>query len=167
MGAPCSSRIRLRVSVRLRARKVVRPPGGGGNSGRASPAPEEAADALSAVLARMQPGEVAIVVQRLAELSPRRRHLVAFLPALSQRLGSYAAKHHVAVGEGLLAALKADALAVPQYLGLASRLLPWKALAQAASPKNGWNADRRELLERYRKDPSPAVAGPASFVMPP
>jgi hypothetical protein len=40
-------------------------------------------------------------------------------------------------------------------------------LVQAASPKNGWTADRRELLERYRKDPSPAVAGPASFVMPP
>jgi hypothetical protein len=187
----------------------------------AAPAPEEAAEALSAALARMQPGEVAIVVQRLAELSPRRRHLVAFLPALSARLGSYAAKHHVAVGEGLLAALKADALAVPQYLGLAARLLPWKALGQAlvelgrrdllhhdamvaamsavhgcvhpsqleqelraspdprlrrlalealvqaASPKNGWTAERRELLERYRKDPSPAVAGPASFVMPP
>ncbi|WP_437769286.1 hypothetical protein WMF27_09245 [Sorangium sp. So ce281] len=188
----------------------------------AAPAPEEAAEALSAALARMQPGEVAIVVQRLAELSPRRRHLVAFLPALSARLGSYAAKHHVAVGEGLLAALKEDALAVPQYLGLAARLLPWKALGQAlvelgrrdllhhdamvaamaavhgcvhpsqleqelraspdprlrrlalealvqaASPKNGWTAERRELLaERYRKDPSPAVAGPASFVMPP
>ncbi|WP_437551407.1 hypothetical protein WME97_09730 [Sorangium sp. So ce367] len=187
----------------------------------AAPAPEEAAEALSAALARMQHGEVAIVVQRLAELSPRRRHLVAFLPALSARLGSYAAKHHVAVGEGLLAALKADALAVPQYLGLAARLLPWKALGQAlvelgrrdllhhdamvaamsavhgcvhpsqleqelraspdprlrrlalealvqaASPKNGWTAERRELLERYRKDPSPAVAGPALFVMPP
>ncbi|WP_437280831.1 hypothetical protein WME90_09835 [Sorangium sp. So ce375] len=187
----------------------------------AAPAPEEAAEALSAVLARMQPAEVAIVVQRLAELSPRRRHLVVFLPALSARLGPYAAKHYVAVAEGLLAALKADALAVPQYLGLAARLLPGKALAQAlvelgrrdllhhdamvaamsavhtcvhpsqleqelrgspdprlrrvalealvqmASPKNGWTAERRELLERYRKDPSPAVAGPASFVTPP
>ncbi|XYI00648.1 hypothetical protein ACMHYB_13180 [Sorangium sp. So ce1128] len=126
------------------------------------------------------------------------------------------------MGEGLLAALKADALAVPQYLGLAERLLQWRelgqalselgerdllhhdamvaamsavracvhpslleeqlrerrdprlrrlaleALVQAASPKNGWTAERRALLvERYRKDPSPAVAGPASFVTPP
>ncbi|WP_437667490.1 hypothetical protein [Sorangium sp. So ce1182] len=185
-------------------------------------APEEAAEALAAALARMQPGEVAAVVRRLTELSPRRRHLVAFLPVLHARLGAYAARHHVAVGEGLLAALKADALAVPQYLGLAERLLQWRelgqalaelgerdllhhdamvaamsavracvhpslleeqlrgskdprlrrlaleALAQAASPKNGWTAERRALLvDRYRKDPSPAVAGPASFVTPP
>jgi hypothetical protein len=48
------------------------------------------------------------------------------------------------------------------------RRLALEALVQAASPKNGWTAERRELLEeRYRKDPSPAVAGPASFVMPP
>ncbi|KYF56589.1 hypothetical protein BE04_00720 [Sorangium cellulosum] len=128
----------------------------------------------------------------------------------------------MAVGEGLLAVLKADDLAVPQYLGLAARLLGWRelgqalvelgrrdllhhdamvaamaavhgcvhpspleealrgsgdprlrrialeALVQAASPKNGWTADRRALLEeRYRKDRSPAVAGPASFVTPP
>ncbi|WP_437783310.1 hypothetical protein [Sorangium sp. So ce1097] len=188
----------------------------------AAPAPEEAAEALSAALARMQHGEVAIVVQRLAELSPRRRHLVAFLPALSARLGPYAAKHHVAVGQGLLAALERDALAVPQYLGLAARLLGWRelaqaladlgrrdllhhdamvaamsavhacvhpshleealresddprlrrlaleALVQAASPKTGWTAARRALLvERYRNDPSPAVAGPAGFIAPP
>ncbi|WP_433934896.1 hypothetical protein AB3662_09800 [Sorangium cellulosum] len=185
-------------------------------------APEEAAEALAAALARMQPGEVRRVVQRLGELAPRRRHLVAFLPVLSARLGAYAPQHHRAVGEGLLAALKQDALAVPQYLGLAARLLPWRelgqaltdlgrrdllhhdamvaamaavhacvhpslleqelrgskdprlrrlaleALVQAASPKNGWTEERRALLaERYRKDPSPAVAGPASFVTPP
>ncbi|WP_437769283.1 hypothetical protein WMF27_09265 [Sorangium sp. So ce281] len=47
------------------------------------------------------------------------------------------------------------------------RRLALEALVQAASPKNGWTAERRELLERYRKDPSPAVAGPASFIMPP
>ncbi|WP_437572658.1 hypothetical protein [Sorangium sp. So ce542] len=187
-----------------------------------APAPEEAAVALAAVLARMQPGEVAAVVARLKELSPRRRHLVALLPVLSARLGAYAARYHVAVGEGLLAVLKADALAVAQYLGLAARLLGWRelgqalvelgrrdllhhdamvaamaavhgcvhpslleealrgsddprlrrlaleALVQAASPKNGWTAERRALLEeRYRKDRSPAVAGPAAFVAPP
>ncbi|WP_437488761.1 hypothetical protein WME75_09395 [Sorangium sp. So ce1014] len=185
------------------------------------PTPEEAAEALAAVLARMQPAEVAAVVARLRELSSRRRHLVAFLPVLSARLGAYAARHHLAVGEGLLAVLKADALAVPQYLGLAARLLQWRelgqalselgrrdllhhdamvaamaavqgcvypspleealrgsddprlrrlaleALVQAASPKNGWTEERRALLERYRGDRSPAVAGPAGFIAPP
>lgn len=30
-----------------------------------------------------------------------------------------------------------------------------------------WSAERRELLEIYRNDPAPGVAGPASFVFPP
>jgi hypothetical protein len=187
-----------------------------------TPAPEEAAEALSAVLARMRPeGETEAVVQRIEELLPERRHLVALLPALSARLGPYAPPHHVAVGHGVLAALKADALAAPQYLALAARLLDWKglsealaelgqrdllhhdamvaaidavrgcvhparleerlresrdprlrrlalaALERAAAPKNGWSKERRALLEVYRRDPSPAVAGPASFVAPP
>ncbi|WP_437605402.1 hypothetical protein WMF20_30315 [Sorangium sp. So ce834] len=46
------------------------------------------------------------------------------------------------------------------------RRLALEALAQAASPENGRTAERRALLERYRKDPSPAVAGAASFVAP-
>ncbi|AUX44506.1 hypothetical protein SOCE26_059700 [Sorangium cellulosum] len=186
-----------------------------------APAPEEAAEALAAALARMQPAEVETVVRRLEGIVPKRRHLVALLSVVASRLGPYAAPHLVAVGKGLLAALKADVLAVPQYLGLAARLLDWRALAQAlsdlgrrdllhhdgmvaamsavhacvhpslleeqlresqdprlrrlalealvqaASPKNGWTAERRALLERYRQDTSPAVAGPASFVMPP
>lgn len=187
-----------------------------------APAPDEAAEALAAVLARMQPAEVDAVVARLGELAPRRRHLAAFLPVIAGRLGAYAPPHHVAVGQGLLAALGQDALAVPQYLGLAARLLGWRelaraladlgrrdllhhdamvaamaavhacvhpshleealrgsddprlrrlaleALVRAASPKNGWTEARRALLvERYRSDPSPAVAGPAGFIAPP
>jgi len=46
----------------------------------------------------------------------------------------------------------------------AVRRLGLEALKHAASPKNGWTKQRRELLERYRSDESPGVAGPAAFV---
>jgi hypothetical protein len=47
----------------------------------------------------------------------------------------------------------------------AVRRLGLEALRQAASPKNGWTKQRRELLARYRSDESPGVAGPAAFVL--
>jgi hypothetical protein len=47
------------------------------------------------------------------------------------------------------------------------RRLALAALVESASPKDGWTRERRARLAEYRADPSPAVAGPASFVFPP
>ncbi|MFO0754914.1 MAG: hypothetical protein U0359_00365 [Byssovorax sp.] len=49
----------------------------------------------------------------------------------------------------------------------AVRRLGLAALVEAARPKHGFTRERRALLVAYQKDPSPAVAGPASFVFPP
>ena len=183
--------------------------------------PDEAQAALAAVLNRMTPGEASAVTARLRELAPNRKLLVAFVPAVLARTGPYAAGHLVKVAEGLLAALKGDPLAVPQFIELTSRLSGWRdlgdafinlsgrdllhydamvaalsaiqhcvhpepleeklskerdprlrrlalaALQKAASPNNGWTMERRARLLAYQRDPSPAVAGPASFVFPP
>ena len=47
------------------------------------------------------------------------------------------------------------------------RRLGLAALVAASLPKDGWSASRRARLEVYRADPSPMVAGPAHFVIPP
>ncbi len=47
------------------------------------------------------------------------------------------------------------------------RRLGLAALVHAAGPKEGWTKDRRSRLSRYQRDPSIAVSGPASFVLPP
>lgn len=47
------------------------------------------------------------------------------------------------------------------------RRLGLAALVELASPEKGWTRERRARLSQYRADPSPAVAGPASFVFPP
>jgi hypothetical protein len=93
-------------------------------------APEEAAEALAAVLHRMQSSEADTVSKRFIELLPERRHLVAFLPVLTARLGPYAQGSHVKIGEALLKALRADPLTTPHYLSLGSRLWDWKKLGE-------------------------------------
>jgi hypothetical protein len=182
--------------------------------------PDEAAAALGAVLQRMNPDEVDVVVGRLRELLPRRRLLLAFLPQIAARTGAYAPRHHVRVAEGLLDALRRDVLAVSKYIDLAGRLLGWQELARvlvdlserdllhadamaaalgatsacvhpeplerdlAARPDPrlrrlalaaldsaasawGWTAERKGRLEAFQRDPSPLVAGAASFVLTP
>lgn len=47
------------------------------------------------------------------------------------------------------------------------RRLALCALEQAAAPQEGWTRDRLARLQEYRGDPSPLVAGAASFVLPP
>lgn len=47
------------------------------------------------------------------------------------------------------------------------RRLALCALEQAAAPQEGWTRDRLARLQDYRGDPSPLVAGAASFVLPP
>jgi hypothetical protein len=94
-------------------------------------APEEAEVALAAVLQRMQPAEVDVVSKQLRALLPRRRHLVAFVPVITSRLGSYAQPAHVKLAEELLSALRSDAWTTPQYLSLGARLWGWKKLGEA------------------------------------
>jgi hypothetical protein len=184
-------------------------------------APDEAAAALSAALHRMAASETSAISARIRALLSRRRHLVAFVPVVTSKLGAYSPERHVRVAEELATALRADPLAVPHYLEVAGRVFDWKRLAealidlaardllhsdamvaaasaikgcvhpepleerlaaerdprlrrlavkalkQAASPKHGWTKARRARLETYQKDPSPLVAGAASFLFPP
>lgn len=94
-------------------------------------APEEAAQAFSAVLHRMSASEAGSVAARLKELLPRGKHLVAFLPVLSSRIGPYGHSMHVQVAEALLAALGANAWTTPHFLSLGARLWDYKKLGQA------------------------------------
>jgi hypothetical protein len=96
-----------------------------------APAPEEAAAALAAALHRMYPREAPALSDRLVAFLPRRRHLVAFLPVVTSKLGPYAQEAHVQVAERLLAALEADPLAAPHYLSLGSRLWNCTKLGEA------------------------------------
>src|SRR5689334_17043916 len=94
-------------------------------------APEEAALALAAVLARMHIGEVEVVAKRLRALLPRRRHLVAFVPVISSRLGPYAQNAHVKLAEEMVYQLRSEAFTTPLYLSLGARLWDHKKLADA------------------------------------
>jgi hypothetical protein len=183
--------------------------------------PEECEAACSAVLQRMRPGEVDVVLQRMRELIPRRRTLSAWLARVPAHAHSYAGAHLHNVARGLLVALSHDPLAVRLQLELAARVLQWRdlastfvdiskrgllhadamtaakaavdacahpelleqhltdqpdpnlrrlalaALLSAAGPGRGWTSERRERLERYRRDTAPLVAAAASFVFPP
>ena len=104
-------------------------------------ATDEAVPALSAVLHRMLPTEVSAVADRLRALLPRRRHLVAFVPVITSRLGPYGQAAHVKVAEALLSALRADTAATPLYLTLGARLWIWKDLVAALV-----DLSRRDLL---------------------
>ncbi len=84
-----------------------------------TPDPSEAARAFSAVLVRMQPGEVPPVVARLAGLLPRRETSAALIQHLCAALHHWAPPHHKQLGLALLPALEADRLAA----GLAVPLL--------------------------------------------
>lgn len=93
-------------------------------------APEEAALAFFAVLHRMNASEADSIVRRLSELVTRRRHLLAFLPQLTSKIGPYAHKMHREVANGLLRILKSDSLAVPQYLTLGSNCWDYNDLVK-------------------------------------
>ncbi|MCA9597717.1 MAG: hypothetical protein KC776_30600 [Myxococcales bacterium] len=121
------------------------------------------------LLERIEP-EPTLVPESLALAAVLRSEgeLVALLTRLSQRsllhfdaMGAAVAAIGRAVRPGALEALLRDA-DDPRLrrLGLA-------ALELAARPKRGWTKERRAVLEGYRADPDPLVAGHARFVFPP
>ena len=87
-----------------------------------TPDPSEAGHALTAVLARMQPGEVPTVAARLAALLPRRPHAHALLGQLTGALHRWSPLHHRALGTALLPALEADRLAAALAIPLLARV---------------------------------------------
>jgi uncharacterized protein YjeT (DUF2065 family) len=77
------------------------------------------------------PAEIGVVGKRLTQLVPRRRLLVALVPVVAARLGSYAQPSHVRVAEELLIALRKDPATTPLYLTLGARLWGWRELVAA------------------------------------
>jgi hypothetical protein len=125
---------------------------------------------------------VALDVQRWLEsdplLTPRaialgaRLHDSKELGALLVRIAAAGRLHHDAiVAAGAAIRLSASPEAVEAQLAGSRdpvlRRLALEALVQAAAPQDGWTAERRARLAQFAADPSPAVAGPASFVFPP
>lgn len=93
-------------------------------------APGEAAQAFSAVLQRMNPSEVPEVVKRFSELVSRRRHLVALLPHITQRIGPYASEMHRKLAKGILEVLQLNPLLVVQYITLGGRMWDYDDLVK-------------------------------------
>jgi cellulose synthase operon protein C len=92
--------------------------------------PEEAGHAFNAVIHRMAPLEVDVVVKRLGELASRHRHLLVFLPRLSANIGPYASKTHTQVAKGFLTVLQSNPVLAPHYLTLGSRLWAYDDLVK-------------------------------------
>jgi hypothetical protein len=90
--------------------------------------PAEASLAASAVVARMLADEVDVVGARVEELVPRRRTLLAILPAL--RPTPYAPAYRRALALQMLRALAKDARVVPLRVELAGHLCDSRELAE-------------------------------------
>jgi hypothetical protein len=89
--------------------------------------PDEATLAATAAVHRMQPSEVAAIVDRMRELLPRRRLALALVPCFAT--SAYGATPRHGVARGVLEALARDRLAVVHRIRFAGGLLETKELA--------------------------------------
>ncbi|MEZ4222250.1 MAG: hypothetical protein R3B13_15040 [Polyangiaceae bacterium] len=93
-----------------------------------APHQDEVEAAFGAVLQRMDPGEVPQVVARIEELLPQRRTLATLHRLLAKRVGPYAPKHVLAVGDGLLQCIEPDPLLAAHTLALVGALRETRGL---------------------------------------
>ena len=87
-----------------------------------TPDPDEAAAALRAVLARMGSQEVRAVGDRISGLLGRRRHALALLEALTERLHHWSSSHHLSLGRSLVPKLLGDRLCGEPAVRLMAKL---------------------------------------------
>lgn len=87
-----------------------------------TPDPAEAAQALAAVLVRMQPAEVPLVTGKLAGLLPRRPTTAALLGHLTAALHHWSPAHHKALAQALLPAVEAERLSAQLAIPLLARV---------------------------------------------